>query len=87
MKLKSNFLLRQVADSWIVVALGDAMVDFNGVLNLNESGALLWRALENGGDRETLAEALMSEYEVGRERALASVDRFLCKLQQTGCLE
>lgn len=87
MKLKEEFVLRQVADTWVVMPLGQTSVDFNGMLTLNQSGALLWQALEKGGDREALADALTGQYEVSREEALADVDAFLAKLQQTGCLE
>lgn len=87
MKLKENFILRQVADTWAVLPLAEAALDFNGMLTLNESGALLWKALEQGGDREALADALCAEYEVAREEALTDVDAFLAKLKTTGCLE
>ena len=87
MKLKEEFVLRQVADTWVVMPLGQTSVDFNGMLTLNQSGALLCQALEKGGDREALADALTAQYEVDREEALADVDAFLAKLQQTGCLE
>ena len=85
-KLKEEFLLRQVADNWVVLPVGQTSVDFNGMLTLNESGALLWKALEQGGDRENLAEALLEEYDVDRATALADVDEFLAKLQRAGCL-
>ena len=87
MKLKANLVLRQVADTWCVLAYGAALVDFNGMLTLNESGVLLWKALEKGADRTGLAEALTAEYEVSTEQALADVDAFLEKLSQAGCLE
>ena len=87
MKIKDNFLLRQVADTWVVMPIGQEMLDFNGMLTLNESGALLWKALEQGGDREALADALLAEYDVSREVALADVDAFLGKLVSAGCLE
>ncbi len=86
MKLKENLVLRQVADTWCVLAYGDALVDFNGMLTLNESGVLLWKALEQGADREALTEALTAEYEVSMEQALADVDAFINKLGQAGCL-
>ena len=57
------------------------------MLTLNESGALLWQALEKGGDREALADALMAEYVVDRPQALADADAFLEKLRKVGCLE
>jgi len=87
MKLKPDFVLRQVVDNWVVLPVGQESVSFNGMLTLNESGALLWRALEQGGDRETLADALLEEYEVERAVALADVDEFLAKLKKSGCLE
>ena len=87
MKVKENLLLRQVAGSWVVVAVGAACVDFNGMLTLNETGAALWKALETGADRAGLAAALTSEYEVAAEQAEADVDDFLTVLRQAGCLE
>jgi len=84
MKISENFVLRQVADTWVVLPVGQASVDFNGMLTLNESGAILWQALEKGGDREALADALLAEYEVDRATALADVDDFLKKLSDAG---
>lgn len=49
MRLKEGFMLRQVAGSWVVVPAGRACVDFDGMISLNDSGALLWRTLEQGG--------------------------------------
>lgn len=87
MKLKKDFVLRQVADTWVVLPLGAESVSFNGMLTLNESGAVLWHALEQGGNRETMADVLMNEYIVSREEALADADAFVEKLLKIGCLE
>ena len=87
MKLKADFALRPVADTWVVLPLGAETLNFRGMLTLNETGALLWQALEKGGDRETMADAVMAEYIVDRAQALADVDAFLAKLQEVGCLE
>ena len=87
MKLKENFALRSVAGTWVVLPLEEESVNFNGMMTLNESGALLWHALEKGGDREALADALMAEYIVDRAQALADADAFLEKLRKVGCVE
>ena len=87
MKLKRNFVLRQVAEMWVVLPIGEATVDFNGMLTLNESGVMLWRVLEQGGDRAALIDALLAEYEVDRETAATDVDAFLEKLMRAGCVE
>jgi len=86
MKLNEEFVLRQVADTWVVMPLGQTSVDFSGMLTLNETGALLWKTLENGGDRLALVNALTAEYDVAQAEALADVDVFLAKLQEIGCI-
>ena len=86
MMLKKDFALRQIADLWVVLPLGDQAVDFSAMLTLNESGAMLWRALENGADRNGLVAALLAEYEVSETEAAADVEAFLEKLAQAGCI-
>ena len=87
MKLKKNFVLRQVAGTWVVLPLGAETVNFSGMLQLNDSGAMLWRVLEAGGNQEALVEALLGEYDVTREQAEADVQEFLAKLTQAGCMQ
>lgn len=87
MKLNENFALRSIAGTWVVLPLAEKTVDFNGIIKLNDSGVLLWRALENGADRDGLADALTNEYDVTRETALADVDEFLNSLRKIGCIE
>lgn len=83
MKLKEGFVLRQVAGSWVVVAVGPASVSFDGMLSLNDSGALLWKALSEG--RDPVA-ALTGEYEVPPEQAARDVEEFLEIIRRAGCL-
>jgi hypothetical protein len=87
MKIKENFVLRQIAGAWVVLPLGSATLDFNGMLTLNESGVLLWRLLERGCERENLVTALLKEYDVQASIAEADVDEFLEKLKKAGSLE
>ena len=86
MKVSNNYVLRQVADTWIVLPLAETMVDFNGMLKLNESGAMLWRELEKGTDRASLTKLLCDTYEVTEAQAMADVDEFLTALQNKGCI-
>ena len=70
MKIKEGFILREVAGNYIVVAVGEAVKNFNGVINLNESGAFLWKILSQGVENESqLVDALLGEYDVEKEIA------------------
>lgn len=87
MKINKNFLLRQLADTWVVLPLSDTSVNFNGMITLNESGVVLWNTLEKGSDVDSLVSALRAEYIVSEEQARIDVEAFLRKLQTVGCLE
>lgn len=87
MKIKENFLLRQVADTWIVMPIGEEMLDFNGMLSLNETGALLWQKLKEGGNVDALVNALMAEYNVSEAEAREDAEAFCKKLIDAGCAD
>lgn len=87
MKLKENFLLRQVVDTWVVMPFGQEMLDFNGMLTLNETGAFLWQKLQEGADLEGLVTALTAEYNVSAEIARTDAEEFCKKLLTAGCAE
>ena len=87
MKIKENFVLRQIAGAWVVLPLGAATLDFNGMLKLNESGMMLWRFLEQGADKEKMTQALLDAYDVSLDEAARDVEEFLDKLIQAGCLD
>ena len=87
MKIKDNFILRKVADSYVVVPVGKLTLDFNGIINLNETGAFLFELLQKGCEREALIAKLLAEYEVSAEKASADVDKFLEKVKESDVLE
>ena len=80
MKINENFILREVADRFVVVAVGDAMANFDGVITLNGTGAFLWRLLQKGADEDELVSAMLNEYEVDEAKARADVRAFITKL-------
>lgn len=59
------------------------LVDLNTkqYYRLNETGALVWRGLENGSTVEDIVSEMQTLYEVTREHALTSVDKLLLTLE------
>ena len=82
MKIKEGFILREVAGSFIVVAVGDAVKTFNGIITLNETGAFLWKALEKGAEEQDLVNALLNEYDVQEDVAKEHVKKFIERLTE-----
>ena len=87
MKLKENLVLREVAGTWVVLPIAEKVLDFNGMLSLNDTGVMLWKLLEKGSTREEMATALTEEFEVGYDQALTDVDEYIEVLKGAGCIE
>lgn len=87
MKIKKGFLLKEIANSYIVVAVGSATKDFDGAITLNSVSAFLWKQLENESTIESLVTALVNEYEVDNETATNDVQEFVKKIQEAGLVE
>ena len=87
MKIREGFLLRNVAGNNVVVPIGQATLDFNGTMSLNETGAFIFSKMLDGTTKEQLIEDLISEYEVERKIAQKDVDDFIKKVEGEGLLE
>ena len=87
MKIKSGYLLKEVAGTFLVVAVGKRAKEFNGMINLNETAAALWKELEKGATEQTLVAFLLDNYEVEKEQASENVKAFIEKLKEANLLE
>ena len=88
MKIKSGFVLRDVAGKTFVVATGELSKTFKGMITLNETGKYIWKLLENEITKEEIVENMLSAYEgVDRATIEADVDKFVAKLAGDNILE
>jgi len=85
MKLKDGFLMRSVAGQVVVLPSGDEL-DLNMMITLNETGAFLWKQLEQENDEAGLVQALLAEYDVDEATAKNAVAGFVQKLKDNGFL-
>lgn len=86
MKIKENYMLRKVADTFVVVPIGPAVAEFNGMINLNSVGAFLWTQLEVDTDFDTVLKAMLNEYEVDEATAKADLEKFIKSLEESNLL-
>ncbi len=87
MKIKENFMLRKVADCFVVVPIGAAVAQFNGMINLNEAGAFLWQLLENDTTEDAIVKAMLEQYDVDEATAKADVTNFVAQLKDADLIE
>ncbi|MDD3409198.1 MAG: PqqD family protein [Eubacteriales bacterium] len=78
MKIKSGFLLRNLGDEHMVVAIGEAGLHFNGLIRLNDTGAWLWNQLKEDVSEEALVEKMCGNFEnLDRKTAQTDLKEFL----------
>lgn len=87
MKIKEDFILRKVADTYVVVPVNNMTLDFNGIINLNETGAFLFGILQNGAEKEELLEKMLEEYDVSEEKASKDIEIFIDKVKEADLFE
>lgn len=87
MKIKKGFVLRMVGGENVVVPVGELCKTFHGMINLNETGAFLWKFFTVEHSMEEAVDALCAEYEVERERAANDVQKFISIIENNGFAE
>ncbi len=87
MKIKDNYILREVAGENLVVPLGEAGINFNSVITVNETGKFLWEQLSGDITQEQLTAALLNEYDVDEITAARDVESFVKSLKDNEILE
>lgn len=86
-KIKSGYVLREVADSFLIIAVGERAKEFNGVVKLNSTSAFIFEKLVEGTTIEQLVTAFLNEYDVSEEVAKLDVINTVNKFKEAGLTE
>ena len=86
MRISDQYMLRQVADEYLVIPVGAAALKVKGLIGLSESGSLLYRRLQTGCSEQELVDALLAEYDIDPETARGDTAEFLDQMRRMGIL-
>ncbi len=87
MKIKSGFVLRKIASSWMVVPVGERAAELNGMISLNETAAFLWQFLQEEHTKEEAVAAMVGEFEVTPQQATQDIDVMISNMKAAGLLD
>ncbi|MEQ8174746.1 MAG: PqqD family protein [Syntrophomonadaceae bacterium] len=87
MKIKKDYLLREIAGVHIVVPVGERVIDFKGMMTLNDSGCFIWKCLSDNITYEQLLSSILDEYEIEEATARTDLDEFLNTARENGVLD
>ena len=86
MKIEKEYVLPEIAGDYIIIPLGKTVLEFNGLITVNEVGVFLWNMLQEEITMDDLVKAVLSEYDVEEAVARADIQEFLDKLIEAGVL-
>lgn len=86
MRIDKEFILREIAGDYIIIPAGKTVLDFNGLITVNEVGVSLWNMLQNEVTFEELVQGILDEYDVEESVAREDVQEFLAALTDVGII-
>lgn len=86
MKLKSTIVLRKIAGETILVPVGEDAVRVNGLITVNEVGALICEQLKEERTVEALVAAVTAQFDVDAQTARADIASFIHTLEENDLL-
>ena len=87
MKIKGEYVLREIAGEYILIPIGKTALEMNGMITMDEVGVTIWRGLEEAKNEEEILQIILEAYEVEKEVALADMKEFMKKLLDAGLVE
>jgi hypothetical protein len=87
MKLKYEFSIQEVADKFVAVAKNTETETVEQVFNLNETGAIILKALQDGEDVPAIVNQILSQYDIEAQEAEDEVKAFINLLTENGLTE
>lgn len=86
MKVNGAYKYRIIAGNYYLIPVGEAAKKWDGPLQLTETAAWIWTALEEGKTSEVIVKEMTEEFDVEMDEARRAVDGFCLSLLQQGIL-
>lgn len=86
MKINDEYVLREVAGEYVIVPVGKTIINFNGLITVNDIGKFLWENMQREFTIDLLVKEITSEYEVDIDTAKKDVEEFVNKCIDSGVI-
>lgn len=87
MKIRKGFVVREIADSIVVVPTGELVSEFKGMITLNKTGKFIWELLKEDITIEEITQKLIEKYNIDTNKAKSDVEKFVQTLRDAKIIE
>ena len=81
MRVDDGFVLREIAGDYVIIPTGKTVLDFNGMITVNEVGVSIWKMLQEETTFENIVKGILDEYDADEETVKADVQEFLDRIK------
>ena len=86
MRLAGSFCFREILDEIVAIPTGEGLQKFSGIISVNQTGRFLMEALAREQTEQSLAEALLQEFDSDPQTAARDIREFLQLLRENDLL-
>jgi len=86
-RIKDGFLLREIAGTHVVVPIGERVIEFKGMMTLNDHGLFVWNMLQNECTFGEILSSILDDYDIDEDTAKTDLEEFLARVRKNGALE
>lgn len=76
-RINPNYLLRQVADDYVIIPIDDELELSNAIMTPNRSAVFIWNEFLDANTIENVIKKALSKYDVSEETIRRDVRRFV----------
>lgn len=87
MKIRGEFITRQILDDTVVLPVGNTAIEFNNMIMLNSVSLVIWQCLEKDVSFDDILKAVTDNFEVSQEQAVADIREFLNGMRSYNLLD
>ena len=82
MKAKPGFVLRTIADEYMLMPIDENISAYKSMILLNKVPAFIWEQLQAPVSRDDLLSALLEKYDIDEASAAEDLDTVLTQFRQ-----
>ena len=86
MRIKDGYMLRSIGGTYIVVPVAERVIEFKGMITLNEVSAKIWEFMAVDREYDEIVELVLSIFDTDIETVKRDLDALLKQMEDNGVL-
>lgn len=87
MKLKKDYILRNIMNEYILIPVGSTAVNDSSISIATETGGIILTGLQNGQSKEEILKQILDAYDIDASTADADYEEFIQVLRDNDLIE